>query len=133
MTLGKSLVLTCSAEAVPAPNAYTWFLHKDWKNGTSHSPGWPKETHNNRLEITRVMRADHGCYYCSASNSRGRGQRSSSYCVEVLCKYVPQALGIWVEVRVWVYYLLSYCSYLSYCPSMLLLCDTLMLIPYCTI
>ncbi|XP_056458042.1 hemicentin-1-like isoform X2 [Gadus chalcogrammus] len=84
VTLGESLTLTCSAEAFPAPTVYTWFLHKDWKNGTTHSPGWLNGTSNDRLEIEGVTRADHGCYHCSASNLLGRGEDSSSYCVEVL-------------------------------------------------
>ncbi|CAL8261867.1 unnamed protein product [Boreogadus saida] len=99
VTLGESLTLTCSAEAFPAPTVYTWFLlHKeDWKNGTTatHSPGWlSRTTSNDRLEIERAARADHGCYHCSASNLLGRGEDSSSYCVEVLFAPAPPVLSV---------------------------------------
>ncbi|XP_071245882.1 sialoadhesin-like [Salvelinus alpinus] len=73
---GSSVTLTCSSDANPPVDKYTWYK----KNVTS-----PKAS-GQSYSITNIISEDRGEYYCEAENKYGR-LNSSSVSVDVQCKY----------------------------------------------
>ncbi|XP_064815265.1 sialoadhesin-like [Oncorhynchus masou masou] len=81
---GSSVTLTCSSDANPPVDKYTWYK----KNVTS-----PKAS-GQSYNITNIISEDRGEYYCEAENKYGR-LNSSSVSVDV--QYTT-ALFLWVPV-----------------------------------
>ncbi|XP_064815764.1 sialoadhesin-like [Oncorhynchus masou masou] len=81
---GSSVTLTCSSDANPPVDKYTWYK----KNVTS-----PKAS-GQSYSITNIISEDRGEYYCEAENKYGR-LNSSSVFVDV--QYTT-ALFLWVPV-----------------------------------
>uniref|UniRef100_A0AAZ3P999 B-cell receptor CD22 n=1 Tax=Oncorhynchus tshawytscha TaxID=74940 RepID=A0AAZ3P999_ONCTS len=73
---GSSVTLTCSSDANPPVDKYTWYK----KNVTS-----PKAS-GQSYNITNIISEDRGEYYCEAENKYGR-LISSSVSVDVQCKF----------------------------------------------
>ncbi|XP_071219320.1 B-cell receptor CD22-like [Salvelinus alpinus] len=81
---GSSVTLTCSSDANPPVDKYTWYK----KNVTS-----PKAS-GQSYSITNIISEDSGEYYCEAENKYGR-LNSSSMFVDV---QYPAAVFPWVPV-----------------------------------
>uniref|UniRef100_A0A8C7JL31 Ig-like domain-containing protein n=1 Tax=Oncorhynchus kisutch TaxID=8019 RepID=A0A8C7JL31_ONCKI len=81
---GSSVTLTCSSDANPPVDKYTWYK----KNVTS-----PKAS-GQSYSITNIISEDRGEYYCEAENKYGR-LNSSSVSVDV--QYTT-TLFLWVPV-----------------------------------
>uniref|UniRef100_A0A8K9UV93 Ig-like domain-containing protein n=1 Tax=Oncorhynchus mykiss TaxID=8022 RepID=A0A8K9UV93_ONCMY len=73
---GSSVTLTCSCDANPPVDKYTWYK----KNLAS-----PKAS-GQSYSITNISSEDRGEYYCEAENKYGR-LNSSSVSVDVQCKF----------------------------------------------
>jgi hypothetical protein len=73
---GSSVTLTCSSDANPPVDKYTWYK----KTVTS-----PKAS-GQSYSITNIISEDRGEYYCEAENKYGR-LNSSSVFVDVQCKF----------------------------------------------
>ncbi|XP_055767681.1 B-cell receptor CD22-like [Salvelinus fontinalis] len=73
---GSSVTLTCSSDANPPVDKYTWYK----KNVAS-----PKAS-GQSYSITNISSENSGEYYCEAENKYGR-LNSSSVSVDVQCKY----------------------------------------------
>nr|XP_046196373.1 sialoadhesin-like [Oncorhynchus gorbuscha] len=73
---GSSVTLTCSSDANPPVDKYTWYK----KNGVSLKGS------ENTFLITNINSEDSGEYYCEAENEYG-GLNSSTISVDVQCKY----------------------------------------------
>ncbi|XP_045072897.1 sialoadhesin-like, partial [Coregonus clupeaformis] len=73
---GSSVTLTCSSDANPPVDKYTWYK----KNGASLKGS------ENTFLITSISSEDRGEYYCEAENEYG-GLNSSSLSVDIQCKY----------------------------------------------
>ncbi|XP_071202294.1 B-cell receptor CD22-like [Salvelinus alpinus] len=71
---GSSVTLTCSSDANPPVDKYTWYK----KNGASLTGS------ENTFLITNINSEDSGEYYCEAENKYGR-LNSSSVSVDVQC------------------------------------------------
>uniref|UniRef100_A0A4W5JTF4 Ig-like domain-containing protein n=1 Tax=Hucho hucho TaxID=62062 RepID=A0A4W5JTF4_9TELE len=71
---GSSVTLTCSSDANPPVDKYTWYK----KNVAS-----PKAS-GQSYSITNIISEDSGEYYCEAENKYGR-LNSSSVSVDVQC------------------------------------------------
>uniref|UniRef100_A0A4W5KLU6 Ig-like domain-containing protein n=1 Tax=Hucho hucho TaxID=62062 RepID=A0A4W5KLU6_9TELE len=71
---GSSVTLTCSSNANPPVDKYTWYK----KNGASLTGS--EKTYN----FTTIISEDRGEYYCGAENKYGR-LNSSSVSVDVQC------------------------------------------------
>ena len=74
---GSSVPLTCSSDANPPVDKYTWYK----KNVTS-----PKAS-GQSYSITSISSEDRGDYYCEAMNIRGT-ETSIPVHINVMCKYV---------------------------------------------
>ncbi|XP_071219342.1 B-cell receptor CD22-like [Salvelinus alpinus] len=81
---GSSVTLTCSSDANPPVDKYTWYK----KNVTS-----PKASEQ-RYSITNISSEDRGEYYCEAENKYGR-LNSSSVSVDV--QYGPKNTSVSVS------------------------------------
>ncbi|XP_052365398.1 sialoadhesin isoform X2 [Oncorhynchus keta] len=81
---GSSVTLTCSSDANPPVDKYTWYK----KNVTS-----PKAS-GQRYSITNIISEDRGEYYCEAENKYGR-LNSSSVSVDV--QYGPKKTSVSVS------------------------------------
>ncbi|XP_052384016.1 B-cell receptor CD22-like [Oncorhynchus keta] len=81
---GSSVTLTCSSDANPPVDKYTWYK----KNVTS-----PKAS-GQRYSITNIISEDRGEYYCEAENKYGR-LNSSSVSVDV--QYGPKNTSVSVS------------------------------------
>uniref|UniRef100_A0A4W5KL86 Ig-like domain-containing protein n=1 Tax=Hucho hucho TaxID=62062 RepID=A0A4W5KL86_9TELE len=78
---GSSVTLTCSSDANPPVDKYTWYK----KNGASMTG--PEKTYN----FTTISSEDSGEYYCGAENKYGR-LNSSSVSVDV--QYDPKNTSV---------------------------------------
>ncbi|XP_036804988.1 B-cell receptor CD22-like [Oncorhynchus mykiss] len=85
---GSSVTLTCSSDANPPVDKYTWYK----KNVTS-----PKAS-GQSYSITSISSEDRGDYYCEAMNIRGT---ETSIPVHINVMLNPAAVFPWVHV-VWV-------------------------------
>ncbi|XP_031672041.1 B-cell receptor CD22-like isoform X2 [Oncorhynchus kisutch] len=89
---GSSVTLTCSSDANPPVDKYTWYR----KNVTS-----PKAS-GQSYSITNIISEDRGEYYCEAQN--GRGSMSSTALMIIVAgkptSFVTAAVGIIVVVLV---------------------------------
>ncbi|XP_031673505.1 B-cell receptor CD22-like isoform X2 [Oncorhynchus kisutch] len=89
---GSSVTLTCSSDANPPVDKYTWYR----KNVTS-----PKAS-GQSYSITNIISEDRGEYYCEAQNGRG-SMNSTAQMIIVAGKptsFVTAAVGIIVVVLV---------------------------------
>ncbi|XP_071202377.1 B-cell receptor CD22-like [Salvelinus alpinus] len=82
---GSSVTLTCSSDANPPVNKYTWYK----KNVTS-----PKAS-GQSYSITNIKSEDSGEYYCEASNIKGT---ETSIPVHINVMLNPAAVFPWVPV-----------------------------------
>ncbi|XP_042169224.1 B-cell receptor CD22-like isoform X2 [Oncorhynchus tshawytscha] len=73
---GSSVTLTCSSDANPPVDKYTWYK----KNGAS------LKGYENTFLITNINSEDRGEYYCEAESIYG-SLNSSSVSVDIQCKY----------------------------------------------
>ncbi|XP_064870446.1 B-cell receptor CD22-like [Oncorhynchus nerka] len=85
---GSSVTLTCSSDANPPVDKYTWYK----KNVTS-----PKAS-GQSYSITNISSEDRGEYYCEAQNGRGS---MNSTALMIIVAVNPAAVFPWVPV-VWV-------------------------------
>ncbi|XP_042171286.1 junctional adhesion molecule A-like [Oncorhynchus tshawytscha] len=94
---GSSVTLTCSSDANPPVDKYTWYK----KNVTS-----PKAS-GQRYSITNIISEDRGEYYCEAQNGRG-SMNSTALMIIVAGKQtsvLTAAVGITVLILVLILFL----------------------------
>uniref|UniRef100_A0A4W5JR03 Ig-like domain-containing protein n=1 Tax=Hucho hucho TaxID=62062 RepID=A0A4W5JR03_9TELE len=99
---GSSVTLTCSSDANPPVDKYTWYK----KNVTS-----PKAS-GQSYSITNIISEDRGEYYCEAQN--GRGSRNSTALMIIVAgkqtSVLTTAVGIIVVVLVLILVSLDSCG-----------------------
>ncbi|XP_064857182.1 B-cell receptor CD22-like isoform X2 [Oncorhynchus nerka] len=81
---GSSVTLTCSSDANPPVDKYTWYK----KNVTS-----PKAS-GQSYSITNIISEDRGEYYCEAQN--GRGSMNSTALMIIVAAVFPWVPVVWV-------------------------------------
>ncbi|KAM4600432.1 B-cell receptor CD22-like [Polymixia lowei] len=94
--LSNTIKLTCTADAHPIPLEYTWYRCSE---NVSSSPWNAKTTNQNSLCLQTVERTDGGCYVCSATNTIGKGENSSSLYIQVLYAPTKPVLSVGPEAR----------------------------------
>ncbi|KAJ8289715.1 hypothetical protein GJAV_G00004460 [Gymnothorax javanicus] len=91
--VGKSLTLTCEANADPQPHSYTWFRKVRQPDG-ARTQEWTEAHYwadQPFLTWERIKIRDTGMYMCQARN-KINAENSSSLCVDVL--YRPRGLTL---------------------------------------
>ncbi|XP_061113229.1 B-cell receptor CD22-like [Conger conger] len=84
--VGRSLTLTCHAEALPEPNRYTWFHALPLTGGWTEVPAPSNRPSDRRaLNWEQIRVSDAGEYMCQAANEIS-AKNSTSHRVDVLCE-----------------------------------------------